>query len=301
MQGVGVALQSGPRRGTSTRSPPMGSGGRLRHHALFSAPWPWLSDCSGSAATSARRCRIWSTPRSWPWPSKRRCSWNTWTAAAGAAAYPGEESSPVRRWFHHFTFYGFLLCLASTTVAAIYDYVFHWPAPYSYISLPVILGTLGGIGLLIGPAGLLVLKQGRNRDITDAEQGGMDVAFLVLLFLTSMTGLLLLAFAGDGGHWDAVGRSPGRRHGVVPHHTLRQIRPWDLPLCRDSEICPGAETKARAGGLTSRGCDRLLYKWCLHLKMVKRGSSFDWICQIPKWERQIKTSRRKKKQGLSYT
>ncbi|MCK7514040.1 MAG: hypothetical protein MZV70_65185 [Desulfobacterales bacterium] len=34
--------------------------------------------------------------------------------------------------FHHFTFYGFLLCFASTTVAAIYDYVFGWPAPYGY-------------------------------------------------------------------------------------------------------------------------------------------------------------------------
>jgi citrate/tricarballylate utilization protein len=108
-------------------------------------------------------------------------------------AYPGEDSSPVRRRFHHFTFYGFLLCFASTSVAAIFDYVFSWPAPYSYISLPVLLGTLGGIGLLIGPIGLLVLKQGRNRDITDEEQGGMDVAFLVLLILTSASGLLLLA------------------------------------------------------------------------------------------------------------
>jgi citrate/tricarballylate utilization protein len=52
---------------------------------------------------------------------------------------------------------------------------------------------MGGIGLLIGPVGLLVLKQGRNRDITDEEQGGMDVAFLVLLILTSSSGLLLLA------------------------------------------------------------------------------------------------------------
>ena len=107
-------------------------------------------------------------------------------------SYPGEESSYVRRWFHHFTFYGFLLCFAATTVAAIYDYLFHWPAPYGYTSLPVILGTLGGLGLLIGPVGLLVLKQSRNRDITDEEEGGMDTAFLVLLILTTATGLLLL-------------------------------------------------------------------------------------------------------------
>jgi citrate/tricarballylate utilization protein len=107
-------------------------------------------------------------------------------------AYPGEDSSPVRRWFHHFTFYGFLLCFAATSVAAIYDYVFNWPAPYGYTSLPVILGVLGGIGLLIGPAGLLVLKRSRNRDISDEGQVGMDTAFLVLLLLASASGLLLL-------------------------------------------------------------------------------------------------------------
>jgi citrate/tricarballylate utilization protein len=107
-------------------------------------------------------------------------------------AYPGEDSSPARRWFHHLTFYGFLLCFASTTVAAMYDYVFGWPAPYGYGGLPVILGVLGGLGLLVGPAGLLVLKRGRNRNITDEGQVGMDTAFLVLLLLASASGLLLL-------------------------------------------------------------------------------------------------------------
>jgi citrate/tricarballylate utilization protein len=106
--------------------------------------------------------------------------------------YPGEDSSPLRRWFHHFTFYGFLLCFASTTVAAICDYVFQWPAPYGYLSLPVILGFLGGLGLLVGPAGLLALKRRRNRDITNEGQVGMDTAFLVLLLLASASGLLLL-------------------------------------------------------------------------------------------------------------
>ena len=50
----------------------------------------------------------------------------------------------------------------------------------------------GGIGLLVGPAGLLTLKWRRNRDITDDSQTGMDTAFLGLLFLTSASGLLLL-------------------------------------------------------------------------------------------------------------
>ena len=107
-------------------------------------------------------------------------------------AYPGEKTSQLRKWFHHFTFYGFLLCFAATTVGAFYHFVFHWSAPYSYTSLPVVLGTLGGIGLLVGPAGLLLLKTRRNRDISDDKKYEMDITFIALILLTSLTGLLLL-------------------------------------------------------------------------------------------------------------
>jgi citrate/tricarballylate utilization protein len=106
--------------------------------------------------------------------------------------YPDEKHSHARRTFHHLTLYGFLLCFASTTVAAIYDNFFGWIAPYDYLSLPVILGALGGIGLLIGPAGLYSLKQRRDPAIADPKQDGQDVGFLMLLFLTSFTGFLLL-------------------------------------------------------------------------------------------------------------
>ena len=34
-----------------------------------------------------------------------------------------------RRRMHHFTFYGFMLCFAATSVATIYHYVFGWHAP----------------------------------------------------------------------------------------------------------------------------------------------------------------------------
>jgi len=113
-------------------------------------------------------------------------------------SYPDDESSPIRRRLHHFTFYGFLLCLAATTVGFIYDFVFHWPAPYGYLSLPVLLGTAGGIGLLIGPIGLLFFKYRRNREISDDNHSGMDNSFLVLLVLASFSGLLLLFFRETG-------------------------------------------------------------------------------------------------------
>jgi len=97
-----------------------------------------------------------------------------------------------RRIYHHFTFYGFMLCFAATSVATIYHYVFGWQAPYGYTSLPVILGTVGGIGLLIGPVGLFYLNKRRSPLHGDKAQQPMDRGFIALLFWTSLTGLALL-------------------------------------------------------------------------------------------------------------
>jgi citrate/tricarballylate utilization protein len=107
--------------------------------------------------------------------------------------YPGERFSRARLWFHHLVFYGFLLDLASTTIAAYYDHFLEWQAPYPLWSAPVVLGTVGGIGLLIGTTGLLYLKRISDRDPAERRMMGMDAAFLWLLFFTSLTGLLLLA------------------------------------------------------------------------------------------------------------
>jgi len=113
--------------------------------------------------------------------------------ASGADCVSGEEQrTPWRRWLHHCTFYGFLLCFASTTVAAIYDNVFGWRAPYDYASLPVVLGTSGGVGLLAGSLGLWILRRRRDPALTDQTQDGLDESFLALLFLTTLTGLALL-------------------------------------------------------------------------------------------------------------
>src|ERR1700690_4003412 len=105
-----------------------------------------------------------------------------------------EDEPPTdhRRIYHHLTFYGFLLCFAATSVATLYHYLLAREAPYPWWDLPVVLGTLGGIGLLIGPAGLLAEKFRRDPALVDEKRTGMDVAFIVMLFLTSLTGLTLL-------------------------------------------------------------------------------------------------------------
>ena len=98
----------------------------------------------------------------------------------------------ARRRFHHLTFYGFMLCFAATVVATLYHYAFGAHAPYPFISVPVLLGTAGGIGLLVGPAGLLWLNLRRHPEQGDTAQRPMDRGFIALLLLTSASGLALL-------------------------------------------------------------------------------------------------------------
>ncbi|MGE5157234.1 MAG: tricarballylate utilization 4Fe-4S protein TcuB [Gemmatimonas sp.] len=105
-----------------------------------------------------------------------------------------EDDQPTdrRKLYHHFTFYGFLLCFAATCVATLYHYLLGREAPYAWWDLPVVLGTLGGIGLVVGPIGLLAAKWRRDPMLVDEARYGMDAAFTVMLLLTGVTGLVLL-------------------------------------------------------------------------------------------------------------
>ncbi len=58
----------------------------------------------------------------------------------------------------------------------------------------MVLGTLGGIGLVIGPAGLLAAKGRRDPAVEDEARRGMDVAFIAMLLMAGITGLALLAW-----------------------------------------------------------------------------------------------------------
>jgi citrate/tricarballylate utilization protein len=118
----------------------------------------------------------------------------------GGAGCMNDDDRPTdrRRFYHHLTFYGFLLCFASTCVATLYHYLLAREAPYPWYDLPVLLGTIGGLGLVIGPAGLLAAKLRRDPVVQDEARWGMDVAFLAMLFLTSLTGLALLVLRDTG-------------------------------------------------------------------------------------------------------
>ena len=104
-----------------------------------------------------------------------------------------DRPTDKRRLFHHLTFYGFGLCFAATCVATLYHYMGR-EAPYPWYDAPVLLGFFGGLGLVIGAAGLFYLKRVRDPILIESSKSGMDAAFTVMLFLTGVTGLALLVF-----------------------------------------------------------------------------------------------------------
>lgn len=96
-----------------------------------------------------------------------------------------------RRVFHHLMAWGFAACFAATSVGAIYDHILHWPAPYPWISVPGVLGTIGGLGMIIGISGLLRLKRIEDRAVSSQAARAFDTSLLILLLVTAATGLAI--------------------------------------------------------------------------------------------------------------
>ena len=94
--------------------------------------------------------------------------------------------------------YGFVLCFASTSVATVYDHLLRWPAPYPFFSIPVVLGTLGGIGMVVGCGGLFWLKLAGDQEPQSRKLLGGDAGLLFLLLMVAVSGLLLLAVRATG-------------------------------------------------------------------------------------------------------
>lgn len=104
------------------------------------------------------------------------------------------DFTQVKRRLHHALFYGFLLCFAATNVGTLYHYGFGWQAPYGYLALPSVLGTVGGIAMCVGAGGLIWLKIVQDPEPVARRLMGGEYALLILLFLVSFSGLVLTAF-----------------------------------------------------------------------------------------------------------
>ncbi len=107
-----------------------------------------------------------------------------------------DRFSHARRYAHQATLYGFLLCFASTSSGTVLHYGFGLEAPYALFSLPKLLGIPGGILLCLGTGALAYLKTKANPILGAPKAWGGEMAFVLLLFAVSATGLLLYAATG---------------------------------------------------------------------------------------------------------
>jgi citrate/tricarballylate utilization protein len=111
---------------------------------------------------------------------------------AGGCYYPSERTSNSRLVLHMLVFYGFVSAFVATIIAAILQDFLDQLPPYPLVSLPVVLGSLGGIAMIVGATGLLYLKQRSDRAPADPGTVDLDWIFLLSLDVVSVTGMLLL-------------------------------------------------------------------------------------------------------------
>lgn len=105
-----------------------------------------------------------------------------------------ERPSGWRRWLHQTLVFGVALSFAATLAATFYHHGLGWEAPYPPLSLPVVFGTLGGIGMSIGATGLIWLKWRGDLAPTAPEASAGEYAMLSLLLLVATTGLAVLVW-----------------------------------------------------------------------------------------------------------
>jgi citrate/tricarballylate utilization protein len=107
--------------------------------------------------------------------------------------YPESETpSAGRRRLHTVMVGGLALCLVSTCSAAVLQDFLGSDPPYPWLSAPVITGTVGGVGIVVGCLGLLMLKARSSGDSSVRDMTIKDYGLLVALTFLALSGLATL-------------------------------------------------------------------------------------------------------------
>lgn len=149
--------------------------------------WGFVDFQRSSRGTDAINGRAWMS-------GIREVATLRWMRGGGGDCYypDAERPTPLRRWFHHLTAYGFLAALISTTLAAGYHHLLGEEAPYPVIHPVVLFGLAGGVSMVVGTTGLLWLRAHAD-PLQSAREAVLNSSFIVSLDAASITGLLLLA------------------------------------------------------------------------------------------------------------
>jgi citrate/tricarballylate utilization protein len=153
--------------------------------AIFRAARRYWGDIHGEARPYPSLAVIW---RALSYAASLR-----YMRGAGAGCHFGSDvPSPARRRLHFLASYGLLGCLLSTITAAVLQDFLGRAPPYALISFPVVLGSLGGLGLITGCTGMLVLRYRTVPRWADADGPIGSYGFLVALDAIAVTGMVVL-------------------------------------------------------------------------------------------------------------
>jgi citrate/tricarballylate utilization protein len=142
--------------------------------------------------------QVGGAPHGLTWAAVRGACWDVITlkylrGGGDDCYYPEDEQpSPSRRRLHMMVTGGFGLCVVSTIAAALAQDALGDAPPYPWLSVPVLAGTVGGVSLVIGCAGLIGLKRRSSPVTSFAEMTVKDYGLLVALGFLALTGLATL-------------------------------------------------------------------------------------------------------------
>ncbi len=109
-----------------------------------------------------------------------------------------ETFSRARRRLHHAMFYGFLLCAAATGAATLRQHLLGDAPPYPWLSLPVLLGGAGGVGMMVGGIGAGWRKLTAPAAAQSTAVRRADLGLLAGVLAMAGSGLLLLLLRTTG-------------------------------------------------------------------------------------------------------
>jgi len=181
----------------------------------------------------------------------------------GGCSEDGDRLGRLRRWSHLGVLHGFLACFAATVAAAFEHHVLGLAAPHPVASLPVGLGTAGGVALALGSLGMIVAKARTDPGLDVAAR---DFTLPVELFGVAASGLALLVCretAAMGGllalHLGLVlGFFAAAADGRFAHAPLRAMAMWHAAIERRARRAGGrsAMRRGRAFGPAAARAER---------------------------------------------
>ena len=152
--------------------------------------------------------------------------------------YPNERHSQSRRVFHHFTFYGFMLCFASTTVAAI-DHMLGFVAPHPYYKRTGDSGHAGRPRATDRPRWTLSSEAPPRSGHRRYHAGRQRQELYRAIVSHQPHGPGPSGPAGNCRHGPPARCALGDRAASVPLVAIRQIRPRHLPFGGPRKIGDG--------------------------------------------------------------